>query len=190
MTPSDYSTMTNIIWDLHYYGWASNYSTDPPTVSADLQGSASGASGGVGAQTIKSADGTVPVIIGEFGNSTTGGAIDPNGDQVIQAVTQSGYGYLAWGWNPDAEGDQLTNGSGALTGYGQQIAAAIKSSAGNSSVCAVSAIPPTQTAPPLSSGSTAETAPALAPASAAVTAPALSPSTMTVDQVAAMASGS
>jgi hypothetical protein len=105
-------------------------------------------------------------------------------------VSQSGYGYLAWGWNPDPEGDQLTNGSGALTGYGQQIAAAIKSSAGNSSVCAVSAIPPTQTAPPLSSGSIAETAPALAPASAAVTAPALSPSTMTVDQVAAMASGS
>jgi hypothetical protein len=129
MSPSDYSQMTNIIWDLHYYGWVSNYSTNGATVAADLQGSAGGASGIAGAQTITSADGTVPVIIGEFGNSTTGGAIDANGDQVIQAVTQSGHGYLAWGWDPDEQGDQLTTDSGQMTGYGQQIAAAIGSTA-------------------------------------------------------------
>src|ERR1700761_3938514 len=89
MPPSDYASMTNIIWDFHYYGWASNYSTNQSTVNADLIGSASGATGILGAQTITDADGTVPVIIGEFGNSTTGGAVDPDGNQVIQAVTQS-----------------------------------------------------------------------------------------------------
>jgi hypothetical protein len=158
-------------------------------VNVALQGSASSASGIAGAQTIKSADGTVPVIIGEFGNSTTGGAIDPNGDQVINAVTQSGLGYLAWGWNPDPEGDQLTSG-GQLTSYGQQIASAIQTSSGGSTACAVSAVPTAETAPPLPSGSTAQTAPALAPAATAITAPALSPSTMTVNEVAAMASRS
>ena len=125
MTPSDYASMHNIIWDLHYYGWVSGYSTDQATVSADLTGSAAGANGILGAQTITSADSTVPVIIGEFGNSTTGGAIDTNGDQVIQAVASSGKGFLAWGWNPDPDGDQAINGSGQITAYGRQIAAII-----------------------------------------------------------------
>jgi hypothetical protein len=188
MPASDYAKMTNIIWDLHYYGWASKYSTDQATVNAALQGSASSASGIAGAQTIQSADGKVPVIIGEFGNSTTGGAIDPNGDQVINAVTQSGLGYLAWGWNPDPQGDQLTNGNGALTGYGQQIATDIKSGgSGTAPVCAVSAIPTAVTAPDLTTGSTAETAPALALASTVQTAPSLAANSLTVDQVAALA---
>jgi hypothetical protein len=122
MTPSNYAGMHNIIWDLHYYGWVSGYSTNQATVNAALQGSASGASGIAGAQTITSADGTVPVIIGEFGNSTTGGAIDPNGNQVIQAVASSGKGFLAWAWNPDEQGDQAVTDSGQLTAYGKQIA--------------------------------------------------------------------
>jgi mannan endo-1,4-beta-mannosidase len=184
---ADYGSMTNIVWDLHYYGWVSKHSTSQSTVNAALQGSASGASGILGAQTIQSADGTVPVIIGEFGNSTTGGDIDPNGDQVIKAVTQSGLGYLAWGWDPDPIGDRLTNGSGALTGYGQQIAKAIASGPGASSVCAVSAIPTAVTAPALASGSAAVTAPALTPAATAVTAPMLASAPLTIDQVAAIA---
>ena len=57
MTPSDYSSMRNIIWDLHYYGWSSNYSTNQTIVSAGLAGSVSGASGIAGAQSITSADG-------------------------------------------------------------------------------------------------------------------------------------
>jgi hypothetical protein len=127
MTPSDYAGMHNIVWDLHSYGWDSGYSTDQATVSAALEGSASGASGIAGAQTITSADGTVPVIIGEFGNSTTGNSIDGNANQVIQAIASSGKGFLAWGWNPGAVGDQLTDGSGNLTSYGQQIASIIGS---------------------------------------------------------------
>jgi hypothetical protein len=128
MTPSDYASMTNIIWDLHYYGWVSNYSTNQATVSADLTGSASGASGILGAQTIKSADGVVPVIIGEFGNSTTGNSIDPDGTQVIQAVASSGDGFLGFGWGYySVPGNQLVNGNLQLTAYGQQIAAIIGS---------------------------------------------------------------
>lgn len=139
MTPSAYASMENIIWDLHYYGWVSKYSIDQATVDAALQGSAGSASGIAGAQTIQSAGGTVPVIIGEFGNSTTGDAIDTNGDQVIKAVTNSGKGFLAWAWDPDPTGDRLTNGSGALTGYGQTIASAIKA-VGPSPTCNISPV--------------------------------------------------
>lgn len=139
MTPSAFASMENIIWDLHYYGWVSKYSTDQATVDAALQGSAGSASGIAGAQTIQSAGGTVPVIIGEFGNSTTGDAIDPNGDQVIKAVANSGKGFLAWAWDPDPTGDRLTNGSGALTGYGQTIASAI-SAVGPSPTCNTSPV--------------------------------------------------
>ncbi len=55
MTASAYSTMTNIAWDLHYYGWSSNYSTDQATVTANLLGSAAGGYGIAAAQTITSA---------------------------------------------------------------------------------------------------------------------------------------
>ncbi len=72
MTASAYASMTNIAWDLHYYGWHSGYSTDQSTVTSDLLGSVSGGYGIAAAQTITSADGTVPVIIGEFGDSTNG----------------------------------------------------------------------------------------------------------------------
>ena len=61
------------------------------------------------------------MIIGEFGNSTTGGAVDVNGDQVVKAVMNSGYGYAAWGWNPDPNGDQAVSG-GQLTAYGSLVA--------------------------------------------------------------------
>lgn len=185
---ANYGAMTNIIWDLHNYGWVSKYSTNQATVNAALQGSASGASGIAGAQTIQSADGLVPVIIGEFGPSSDGASTDPNGDQVLQAVTQSGYGYLAWGWNPGPN-DVLTNGSGALTNYGGQIAAAIKSGGSGVTPCAVSAVPTAVTAPDLAQTNTAETAPAMAPAATAVTAPTLAPAPMTIDQVAAIAAG-
>lgn len=129
MTAPAYATMHNIVWDLHYYGWVSNYSTSPAAVAAALAGSVAGAAGILGAQSIQSADGLVPVIIGEFGNSTTGGAIDANGDQVIAAVAGSGKGFIAWAWDPDEQGDQAVTDAGVLTPYGRQIAAAIASAA-------------------------------------------------------------
>lgn len=121
MTPSTYSSMTNIVWDFHFYGWDSGYSTDQATVNAALLGSASAGQGILAAQTITSADGLVPVLIGEYGNSTDGQNIDPNWVQVITAVETSGYGSAAWEFNTGGVADVLVSG-GTLTAYGQMVA--------------------------------------------------------------------
>src|SRR6476660_31049 len=63
---SDYSGMHNVIWAQHYYGWLSGYSTDQNTNNNTLDSIISEN------QAIKGADGTMPVIIGEYGNSTNG----------------------------------------------------------------------------------------------------------------------
>src|SRR6185312_3169337 len=74
---------------------------------------------------IKGADGTMPVIVGEYGNSTNGVDIDPNGNQVISAVLNSGLGNVAWAWGTGNPGDGLITGNGGLSSYGQQVAAGI-----------------------------------------------------------------
>lgn len=148
MTPSLFATMYNIVWDLHYYGWVSNYSTDIPTIKAALQGSVASASGIVGAQSIPSADGLVPVVIGEFGNSTTGGAVDPNGAQVCNVVGTSGLSFIAWGWNPDPQGDQMVSG-GVSTAYGKQIAELIAAVAAANPVLPPGTPTPTPTSTPI-----------------------------------------
>ena len=129
MTAPAYANMTNIAWDLHFYGWAANYSTDQATVTSALLGSTSGGYGIAAAQTITSADGKVPVIVGEFGDSTTGSSVDANGTQVINAVLNNGYGYAAWQWSgqggPDAVLNNESGGSGSLTAFGKQVAAAM-----------------------------------------------------------------
>ena len=123
MTASSYTAMTGIAWDFHHYGWASNYSTDQNVENDAVLGSAAGGYGIAAAQTIQSADGLVPVVIGEYGNSTTGEDVDPNGDQVLQAVWNSGVGAVAWAWHAsDSPGDLLVNDDSTLTSYGDQIA--------------------------------------------------------------------
>jgi|GEM_PF-2530554 len=114
-TASVYSGMTNIVWDMHYYGWLVSYSADPNVIAQSIAANAQAA------QAITSADGTVPVIIGEYGVSTDGQSTDPNGTQVVSAVESSGYGSMAWGWNP-GQNDDVTDGSNDLTPYGQQVA--------------------------------------------------------------------
>jgi hypothetical protein len=115
-TASVYAGMTNIVWDPHYYGWLSNYSTDQATVSQNL------AQEIAATQQFAGAGGTVPVLIGEYGNSTTGQAIDPNGSQVLTAVQSSGAGSAAWAWGPGNPGDGLTTGGNGLSAYGQEVA--------------------------------------------------------------------
>jgi hypothetical protein len=74
----------------------------------------------------------MPVIIGEFGDSTAGQTRDAGGLQNVAAVMASGYGFLAFSWSNSGIGaaDRLTQGSGssvALTSpYGQQVAAGIR----------------------------------------------------------------
>ena len=120
MTEAPINTMSNVAWDLHFYGWAVNYSTDQTTVNAAL------ASNIQQAQTITGAGGaTIPVIIGEFGNSTDGSTMDPDGSQVVTAVQSSGNGYAAWTFGGSGgDIDNLVSGGG-LTDYGQQVAGGI-----------------------------------------------------------------
>lgn len=130
LTVAAYATMHNIIWDLHYYGWVTNGNTDPTVVKAGLMGSVANAQGILAAQSIQSADGLVPVIIGETGNSSSGDAVDANGAVVDDVVGKSGYGYIFWGWNPDPNGDQFTaDGVNPTPVYGKQVQAIIAASA-------------------------------------------------------------
>jgi hypothetical protein len=129
MTESAYARMTNIVWDLHFYGWGSKYSTDPATVAASLAGSRRDGYGIAAAQSITGPGGAkIPVIIGEFGDSTDGTKVDPNGIEVVDAVLNSGYGFAAWAWESASHADQLTR-DGLLTPFGRQVAAGIAAAA-------------------------------------------------------------
>ncbi|MFL5252276.1 MAG: cellulase family glycosylhydrolase [Rhodopila sp.] len=95
---SDYAGMTNAIWDMHYYGWLTNYSTDQGTNNNFLGQMVQQV------QQFTDADGKMAVLVGEYGNSTTGQAIDPNGNQVVAAVLNAaqntGLSTAAWAWGP------------------------------------------------------------------------------------------
>ncbi len=112
---SAYAGMTNVVWDMHYYGWLVDYSTDMNAIVQSLAQHAQSS------QAITSADGTMPVVIGEYGPSTDGQSTDANGTEVVTAVDGSGYGSMAWHWDSGAN-DNLTNGAGSLTSFGQQVA--------------------------------------------------------------------
>lgn len=118
-----YAGMTNIIWDLHFYDWAMGYSSDQATIANALANEVQQQ------QTITSADGIVPVIIGEYGNSTSGSGIDAGGEALVQAVIsagpQNGIGSAAWIWeNPYVSdgSDSLTHGGQLTEPYGQAVA--------------------------------------------------------------------
>jgi predicted esterase len=147
MPASAYANMRNIVWGPHFYGWMPKFSTDRATVQTAFTGSVGLAQGIAAVQSIHSADGVVPVIIGEFGNSTTGDAIDVDGDLVDDVVGTSGYGFIAWHWdansNPNQPGDRLVS-NGALTDYGKKIAALILKAAGGGQPVTA---PPVTTAP-------------------------------------------
>lgn len=134
---STYAGMRNVAWDTHYYGWAVNQNTDPAAIAKALRDQVANA------QSVKSADGTMPVVIGEYGPSTTGsGGYDANGLQTVQAVDDSGHGTFAWAWS--AGTDALTDGSGGLTDFGQLVA---KHLAAGASTSAALVAPTTDPAP-------------------------------------------
>ena len=118
LDPAIYATMRQVIWDPHAYNYQSDFSTDQATVDASVRAMIAAA------QTIRSADGLVPVIIGEYGNSTTGKEIDPGGVQEIKAVMASGVGSAAFTWTAGiAPGNMIRKTDGSLTAYGQMVAA-------------------------------------------------------------------
>lgn len=110
---ADYAKMSNVAWDSHYYGWVSDFSTKQADIFTSFSNQIANA------QSIRSADGLVPVVIGEYGTSTTGSGQDANGTQVVQMVGDSKIGGMAWAWN--AGTDALTSGSNTLTPFGQQV---------------------------------------------------------------------
>ena len=126
MDPAVYAAMSNIIADIHLLGWSSHYIPDQATVDASLANMIQGA------QTIPSMDGTVPVILGEYGPSTEGPTLDANGSQVVQAAQQStqtaGAAALAWS---AGSANSLTDAQGNLTPYGQEVAQWIASASGS-----------------------------------------------------------
>ena len=115
INPSEYAGMSNVFLDVHYYNWLAGYSTSVSANATALQAEV---------KTSQAAYGDFPVIIGEYGTSTTGNGTDAGGMATVSAVLQSGYGSTAWGINSGGTGDQLTNGGSGLTGFGQVVAAA------------------------------------------------------------------
>lgn len=110
LSPAVVAGMHNVIFEIHYYGHNSGYSTDQAAVSANLAGLVAGRSH------YTSADGPVPVMCCEFGaagfvGAPSDGGYDANGSwqtknwaQAKQAVYNSPdlEGWAEWAWNvPD-----------------------------------------------------------------------------------------
>ena len=110
-----YAGMSNVAWDTHYYGWVTNQSTDPAIIAKGLAAQIANA------QSVKSADGIMPVVIGEYGPSSSGIAgYDANGLQVVQAVHDSGKGTFAWAYS--AGTDTLVANGATLSDFGRMVA--------------------------------------------------------------------
>lgn len=113
---ADYAKMTNVGADTHFYGWVPNFSTNQDAIGTSFLNQVGDA------QSIQSANGKMPVYVGEFGISTTGSGADANGTQVVQTVLNSGVASAAWAWN--AGDDAVTNGN-TVTPFGQQVVSAL-----------------------------------------------------------------
>lgn len=132
---SDYAAMRNIVWEIHCY-WSNgdsegygDYTTAAGYVAGGTTSNWPGTTGGwgiAGAQSIQSADGIVPVIIGEWGPSSgsTAGTDATQLTAEIIAVQAQGVGATAWCYADGGIGTdwELTNTAGtALTGWGSQV---------------------------------------------------------------------
>lgn len=127
---SVYKKATNAALEVHIYPWLFNPSASQGQVDSTL------ASYLDATRQIKSADGDMPILVGEFGNSTTGDKIDPNWEPVVKSVLNSGAGTAAWAWGKGYPGDGLHNPS---TNYGALVKA--HNATSNAVGCAVSPIP-------------------------------------------------
>ena len=117
ISESTLGSMTDVAFTLHFYNWLTNYSTDLGTNEAELAREIAYM------RSFTSADGQMPVVIQEYGDSTDGkNDIDPGGLQTVQAVHNSGLGTVAWAyWNYGMAGDDAVDGNGNLTTYGSMV---------------------------------------------------------------------
>ncbi len=117
-----YSDMINVIWDIHYYGYALKrdigfYSKDQVTINNNLASNIYLVQMGTG---IFSRDGTMPLIVGEYGTSTDGNQPDVNGVQVVNAVHFADCsGAVAWAWSAGAS-DRIQD-QGVLKSFGRTV---------------------------------------------------------------------
>lgn len=142
---SAYQAMTGIIWDLHFYSaGATSEAGEAAALAASI----------ALVNQIGSADGQMPILLGEIGNSGSGSGIDPDGANAVAAawatIGKSTVGAACWAWEPGGTGDRLLNnsttgGPAQLTAYGQQVAALI---ATNTGTPAMPASAQNTTAPP------------------------------------------
>lgn len=133
---SAYAPMKNVIWDQHFYNWVTN-SSDVNTNIAMIEKMAASL------RPFTSADGVMPVLIGEYGNSTDGQTIDAGGDASVQAVINEGgagkIGSAAWAWLADGGDALLANKAGAARSspYGDEVALYINTDTVAPSACQV-----------------------------------------------------
>jgi hypothetical protein len=132
--PSTYANMTGVGWNFHVYPWEFDASQTSQSYYDNLvKGFVSNFQ-----NYAHSADGVMPVIIGEAGNSTDGnnGPVD---DPIVNrkfAATQavldvagqpggtSGYDMWLYNWHGSGgDADTLVNANETLTDYGQQVSA-------------------------------------------------------------------
>jgi len=133
--PSAYASMTNVAWDDHYYGWETASNADGGTSVQEnvtaIQSEIAGANGitesnGAGGQQ------AIPTIIGEYGNSTTGGGVDANATAAVNGVQTANnegivQGAVGWVWdahnNPNGDSDAITQDGtmNTVTNFGQEV---------------------------------------------------------------------
>jgi hypothetical protein len=111
LNSSVYAKMTSVAWDIHEYSWIGKLSEDTSVQLAALQRNVSSA------QSITSADGTIPVIIGEYGWATSS-SVDKGWRAVINAVQASHLGAVAWAWTSGGTIELLLNDHRGNPAYG------------------------------------------------------------------------
>jgi Cellulase (glycosyl hydrolase family 5) len=172
LDPGIYANMTGVGWNIHAYPWEFDTgSGNQASYDATLKGYVARFQ-----NFAHSADGVMPVLIGEGGNSTSGNGIAPD-DPIVNgkfAVTQSiletageaggTSGYEIWlhDWHGSpGDGDELVSANGTLTDYGQQVAAAIAAGPRTQTINCVS-VEPTATSRSLGPLTVQQAAPMLA----------------------------
>jgi len=131
-TYSLYAPMYNVMLDMHIYGWAyNNEQVHGGSSSADVTYLQTAIAANVQSAQgyLPMANGKMPVISAEYGPSTTGQTLDPNGYDLVTALfdsTNSGVlvGAAAWEWAPyGANYDILTENNQLTSPYGTMVAA-------------------------------------------------------------------
>lgn len=141
LVASTYTNMHNVIWDIHYYAWVIPNGGQNNTNYSDAVNKLSSMLSLAGQFT--SSDGPIPIIIGEFGDSTDGVSVDPAGMNVVNAVLSNtvALGFAPWNWYAySANGDKLQVSHTPTNPYGSTVATAIANATNPS--------PPPPTTPP------------------------------------------